>query len=107
MAIGHDLSIALKDSLFYFANIFYFAGSFLDEDAALLTCNLSKTIYNKWLQALGNNITNFYDATLDDYCRAALESTAYHNFLKCRGCGINSDSNVFKLQSMSQSGNPK
>jgi hypothetical protein len=54
-------------------------------------------MHNKWLQASGNNMTNLYDATLDDYCRAALQSTGFHNFLKERGGGTRPDRKVLKL----------
>jgi hypothetical protein len=44
-------------------------------------------MHNKWLQASGKNISDLYIATLNDYCRAALQSTAYHNYLKDIGRG--------------------
>jgi hypothetical protein len=63
----------------------------LDEEAAVPTCNLSETIHNKWYQASGNNSSDLYNATLDDYCRAAKQSTAYHNYLKGGGAGTGPD----------------
>jgi hypothetical protein len=44
----------------------------LDEEAFFPTWNFSKIVYNKWLQAFENNMSNLYNATLDDYCRAVL-----------------------------------
>jgi hypothetical protein len=78
-----------------------------DEDAAVPTCNLAETIHNKWLQASGNNMTNLYDAILDDYCRAALQSTGFHNFLKEWGGRTGPDHKVLKLRSATHSGDPK
>ena len=59
-----------------------------EEEAAVPTCNLSETIHNKWLQAPGNRMVDLYSATVDDYDRAALQSTAYFNFLKGGLSGI-------------------
>jgi hypothetical protein len=64
-------------------------------------------MHNKWLQASGNNMMDLYDATLDDYYRAALQSTRYHNFLKGLGCGTGPDRKVLKLWSTTRSGDPK
>jgi hypothetical protein len=64
-------------------------------------------MHNKWLQALENNMTDLYDATLDDFCRTALQSIGYHNFLKGLGCGTGPDRKVLKLWSATRSGDPK
>jgi hypothetical protein len=61
-------------------------------------------MHNKWFQASGNNMTDLYNATLDDYCRAALQSTAYHNFLKGIGGGTGPDRSVLRLRSAIRSG---
>jgi hypothetical protein len=71
------------------------------------TCNLSKTIHNKWLQALGNNMVDPYNATLDNYCKAIMQSTTYHNFLKGQGGGFGPDRLVLKLRSATRSRDPK
>jgi hypothetical protein len=52
-------------------------------------------------------MTDLYDATLDEYCRAALQSTCYHNFLKGLGCGTGPNQKVLKLRSATRSGDPK
>ena len=44
------------------------------------TCNLLETVHNKWQQASGGKISDLYQATLDDYARAALQSLFYFNF---------------------------
>jgi hypothetical protein len=49
-------------------------------------------------------MTDLYNATLDDYCRAALQSTAYHNFLKGIGGGTGPDRSVLRLRSAIRSG---
>jgi hypothetical protein len=79
----------------------------LEEEAAVPTCNLSETIHNKWLQASGNNMVDLYNATLDNYCRATMQSTAFHNFLKGRGGGFGPDQMVLKLRSATCSRDPK
>jgi hypothetical protein len=78
-----------------------------DEDATVPTCNLAETMHNKWLQASGNNMIDLYDVTLNDYCRAALQSTGFHNFLKRRGGGTGPDRKVLKLRSATCFGDPK
>jgi hypothetical protein len=78
----------------------------LDEEAAIPTCNLAETMHNKWFQASGNNMTDLYNATLDDYCRAALQSIAYHNFLKGVGGGTGPNRSVLRLCSATRSGDP-
>ena len=77
-----------------------------EEEAAIPTCNLLETVHNKWLQASGNRMVDLYSATVDDYSRAALQSTGYINFLKGSRCGTGLSSSVLKLQLASQSRNP-
>jgi hypothetical protein len=52
-------------------------------------------------------MTDLYNATLDDYCRAVLQSTAYYNFLKGRIGGTGPNLKVLKLRSATRSGDPK
>jgi hypothetical protein len=78
----------------------------LDEEVAIPTCNLAETMHNKWFQASENNITDLYNATLDDYCRAALQSTAYHNFFKGVGGRTGPDRLVLRLHSATRSSDP-
>ena len=70
------------------------------------TCNLSETMHNKWLQASGNHMLDPYEATIDDYCKSAMQSIQYQNFLKgnCGGTGPNKS--VLKLCAAWRSGNP-
>jgi hypothetical protein len=79
----------------------------LDEEAAIPTCNLSETIHNKWQQASGKNVTDLYNATLDDYLRAAMQSVGYQNFLKGGGSGTGPDRSALKLRTATRSGDPK
>jgi hypothetical protein len=78
----------------------------IDEEAAVPICSLAETMHNKWFQASGNNMTDLYNATYDDYCRAALQSTAYHNFLKGVGGGTGPNRSVLRLRSATRSGDP-
>jgi hypothetical protein len=64
-------------------------------------------VHNKWFQASDNNSSDLYNAILDDYCKAALQSTAYHNYLKGGGAGTGPDRLVLRLRSASHSGDPK
>lgn len=52
-------------------------------------------------------MVDLYNTTLDDYCRAVMQSTAYHNFLKGQGGGFGPDRMVLKLRSATRSGDPK
>jgi hypothetical protein len=79
----------------------------LDEEATVPTCNLSETVHNKWQQASGDNMTDLYNATLDDYCRATLQSTAYHNYLKGYVGRTGPDRSVLRLHSTSRSRDPR
>ena len=70
------------------------------------TCNLSETMHNKWLQASGNKMVDLYSATVDDYSRAALQSSRYFNFLKGGRSGTRPSTSVLKLRLASQISNP-
>jgi hypothetical protein len=52
-------------------------------------------------------MSDLYNATLDDYCRAALQSTMYHNYLKGIGGGTGPDRSVLRLRSASRSCDPR
>jgi hypothetical protein len=52
-------------------------------------------------------MTGLYNATVDDYCRAALQSTAYHNFLKGVDGGTGPDRLVLRLRSATCSSDPR
>ena len=51
-------------------------------------------------------MVDLYSATVDDYSRAALQSTGYFNFLKGGRCGTGPSSLVLRLRLASRSGNP-
>ena len=70
------------------------------------TCNLSETMHNKWLQASGNKMVDLYSATVDNYSRAALQSSGYFNFLKVGRSGTGPSTSVLKLRLTSQISNP-
>lgn len=50
---------------------------------------------------------DLYNVTFDDYCRAALQSTVYHNFLKGVGGGIGPNCLVLRLCFTICSGDPR
>ena len=51
-------------------------------------------------------MVDLYSAIVDDYSRAALQSTGYFNFLKGGRCDTGPSSSVLRLQLASRSGNP-
>jgi hypothetical protein len=53
----------------------------LEEEANMLTCNLSKTIHNIWFQQFGNMGTCLFAATFDDYMQAFRQFSLYYAFL--------------------------
>ena len=61
------------------------------------TCNLSETMHNKWSQASGNKMVDLYSAAVDNYSRAALQSSGYFNFLKGGRSGMGPSTSVLKL----------
>ena len=77
-----------------------------EEETAMSTCNLSETVHNKWLKATGNRMVDLYSATMNDYNRAALQSTRYYLFLKGGQSRIEPRTSVLKLRFVSRSGNP-
>ena len=70
------------------------------------TCNLLETMHNKWLQASGNKMVDLYSATMDDYSRAALQSSGYFNFLKGGHSGMGPNTSMLKLRLASRISNP-
>ena len=70
------------------------------------TCNLSKTVHNKWLQASRNRMVDLYSSTVDDYSRVALQSVGYYLFLKGGWIGTRPSASVLKLRLASRSRNP-
>ena len=67
-----------------------------EEEAVIPTCNLSKTVHNKWLQASGRKMIDVYHATVDDFACAALQSLFYFNYL--RGGPVGTSPSKSKLQ---------
>lgn len=49
---------------------------------AMPSCNLAKTVHNKWLQALRNIGGDFYIAIVDDKIRAFVQFDNYYQYLK-------------------------
>ena len=46
------------------------------------TCNLSESMHNKWLQALGSKMIDVFHATVDDLNWEAIQSLFYFNYLR-------------------------
>jgi hypothetical protein len=75
------------------------------------SCNLTETVYNKWLQQSGNWENDHYVATVDDFVRVLIQVSRYHQFLKGEHTRIGPRKEEFMLwvaqHLAQQSGNPK
>ena len=69
------------------------------------TCNLSEIVHNKWQQASGGKISDLYQATLDDYARAALQSLFYFNYLRGGPSGTGPSRSELQLRLAARNGN--
>ena len=49
----------------------------MDERAEMPTCNLAKTVHNKYLRQSRNKMTYLYEATVDDLIRAFMQIANY------------------------------
>ena len=58
------------------------------------------------IMCLGNKMVDLYSATVDDYSRAALQSTAYFNFLKGGRSGTGPSISVLRLRIAARNTNP-
>ena len=63
------------------------------------SCNLTKTVQNKWLQASGIKGGDLYIAAMDDYIRAFLQVVTYYQYLKGGVGGMGPSKKEFKLRS--------
>ena len=52
------------------------------ELAKMPSCNLAKSVYNKWLQQSSNQGTNLYVATVDDFVWVLMQVVRYYHYLK-------------------------
>lgn len=78
----------------------------IKEYAEMPTCNLAKTIHNKWLQHIGNKIIYLYKATMDIMICAFMQITKYWTWLKGVSNGKGLDSVSLKLEAVTMSGYP-
>ena len=106
MDFVHHLPISsLTDSLFW--SWFLFQALTFEKEAAIPTCNLSKTIHNKWLQASCNKMIDVYHAIVDDFARATLQSLFYFNYLRGGPSGTGPSKFELELRLASRKGNSK
>ena len=73
----------------------------------LPSCNLSKTMYNKWLQMSGKRGNNLFEATCDDSIRAWMQMMNYRAYLKGYASGSGPSKGELRLQAARRSGDPK
>lgn len=75
------------------------------------SCNLAETVHNKWLQASGNNGSDLYVATVDDFIRAFLQVVNYYQYLKGDVGGTGPSKKELRLRSAERrakkTGDPK
>ena len=75
------------------------------------SCNLAKTVHNKWLQQSGNRGNDLYVATVDDLVRAFMQMVRYYQFLKGENAGTRpgKEELLFRVaqRSTHRTGNPK
>ena len=62
------------------------------------SCNLAKTIHNKWFQVLKNSGGDLYVATVDDFVRDFLQIVNYYQFLKGDVSGTGPTKKQLKLR---------
>ena len=73
----------------------------------LPSCNLSETVYNKWLQMSGKRGNNLFDATCDDSIRAWMQMTNYRAYLKGYTSESGPSKGELRLRATRRSGDPK
>ena len=79
----------------------------MDERAEMPTCNLAKTMHNKWLQQSGNKMICLYEATMDDLIRAFIQIVNYRSWLRGGPTGKGLDSASLKLKVAARCGDLK
>jgi hypothetical protein len=84
-----------------------FQGLSLEEMADMLSCNLSETAQNKWLQQSGNRGNDLFTATCDDKIRAVIQMTNYRAYLKGKASWTGPSKQELKLRAARCSGDPK
>ena len=79
--------------------------------AEMPSCNLTKTVHNKWLQQSGNRGNDLYVAIVDDLVRAFMQMVRYYQFLKGKNAGTGPGKEELLLRVAQRSthctGNPK
>jgi hypothetical protein len=75
--------------------------------ADISSCNLSKTVHNKWLQQSGNHGNDLFVFTYDDKIRAVMQMTNYRAYLKGKSFGTGPSKQELKLRAARRSGDPK
>ena len=79
----------------------------MDERAKMPTCNLVKTVHNKWFQQFGNKITCLYKATVDDLICAFMQIANYMLWLRGGSAGKGLDTASLNLNVVIMCGDPK
>ena len=73
----------------------------------LPSCNLFKTVHNKWLQMFGKQGNSLFDTTCDDSIRAWMQMTNYQAYLKGYALGSGPLKGELRLRATRRSGDPK
>ena len=75
--------------------------------ANMLSCNLSETAHNKWLQQSGNQGNDLFAATCNDKIWVVMQMTNYKAYLKDKASRTGPSKQELKLRAARYSGDPK
>ena len=67
-------------------------------------CNLSETVYNKWLQMSGKQANNLFDATCNDSIHAWMQMTNYRAYFRGHASSSGPSKGELKLRAGRRSG---
>ena len=79
----------------------------MNERAKMPTCNLVKTVHNKWFQQSGNKMTCLYEVTMNDLIHAFLQIANYRSWLRGGSAGKGPDFVSLKLKVVAMCEDPK
>ena len=71
------------------------------------SCNLAKTVHNKWLQGSNNKMICLYEAIVDNMVCTYMQIDDYRAWLQGGSNGKGHDSTYLKLEAATNCGDPK
>ena len=91
----------------WFTTLFYIIYITLEPCAKMPTCNLTKTMHNKWLQQSCNKMTRLYKAKVDDVIWTFMQFTKHCSWLKGGSSGKRPNQMSLKLIAATHTSDPK